>query len=152
MTFTMPALARSLADCLSPELPGASFYADPNQQGTRTPALFLRQTFAKISPQPGGLVLRELGLDLVYLDRCYSVDEESRLQAAADVMDRQLETFPYAAEDGKKPVQIRPYDRHWEIADSALHYKFKLRLRLTRAEDAALMRSIQELNMEADHA
>ena len=26
MTFTMSALARSLADCLSPELPGASFY------------------------------------------------------------------------------------------------------------------------------
>ena len=76
MTFTMSALARSLADCLSPELPGASFYADPNQQGTRSPALFLRQTTAKISPQPGGAFLRRLGLDLVYLDRFYTVREE----------------------------------------------------------------------------
>lgn len=38
MTFTMSALARSLADCLSPELPGASFYADPNQRGSGSPA------------------------------------------------------------------------------------------------------------------
>lgn len=148
MIFTMPALARSLADYLSPELPGASFYADPNQQGTRSPALFLRQTFAKISPQPGGMLLRRLGLDLVYLDRFYTVREESRLQVAADVMDQLLETFPYSADRGGAAVCLRTYDRRWDIADSALHYKFELRLRLTLAEDAALMRSIQELNME----
>ena len=148
MIFTMPALSRSLADYLSPELPGASFYADPNQQGTRSPALFLRQTFAKISPQPSGLFLRKLGLDLVYLDRFYTVREESRLQAAADVMDQMLETFPYAVEGGGPAIRLRTYDRHWDITDSTLHYKFELRLRLTRAEDAALMQSIQELNME----
>jgi len=148
MIFTMPALSRSLAGYLAPELPGASFHADPRQQGTKTPALFLRQTFAKMSPQLGGMVLRELGLDLVYLDRCFTVDEESRLQAAADVMDRLLETFPYSAGEGEKPVRLRTYDRHWEIADSRLHYKFELRLRLTQAEDAALMQSIQALNME----
>ena len=148
MIFTMPALARSLADYLAPQLPGASFYADPNQQGTKSPALFLRQTFAKISSQPGGLFLRKLGLDLVYLDRFYTVREETRLQAAADVMDQMLEVFPYSAEKGGPVDFIRTYDRHWEITDSTLHYKFELRLRLTRAEDTALMQSIQELNME----
>ena len=51
---------------------------------------------------------------------------------------------------GEEPVLLRTYDRSWEITDSALHYKFQLRLRLTAAEDAALMRSIQELNMEVD--
>ena len=148
MIFTMPALSRSLANYLTPQLPGVSFYADPNQQGTKSPALFIRQTFAKIAPQTGGLVLRRLGLDLVYLDRFYTVDMESRLQAAADVMDQQLEIFPYSAEDGGAAEFIRTYDRHWEITDSTLHYKFELRLRLTKAEDTALMQSIQELNME----
>ena len=95
-----------------------------------------------------GLFLRRLGLDLVYLDRFYTVREESRLQAAADVMDQMLETFPYAAEKDSAAVRLRTYDRHWDITDSTLHYKFELRLRLTRAEDTALMRSIQELNME----
>lgn len=148
MIFTMPALARSLADYLAPQLPDVSFYADPNQQGTKSPALFLRQTFAKISPQPSGLFLRRLGLDLVYLDRFYTVKDESRLQAAADVMDQQLEIFPYSVEQDSEAVNIRTYDRRWEITDSTLHYKFELRLRLTPVEDTALMRSIQELNME----
>ena len=148
MIFTMPALSLSLANYLSPELPGASIHADPKQQGTKSPALFLRQTHAKISPQPGGLFLRRLGLDLVYLNRFYTVEEESRLQAAADVMDLMLETFPYSAEAGVETVRIRTYDRHWEITDSTLHYKFNLRLRLSKAEDAVLMQSIQELNME----
>lgn len=150
MIFTMPALSISLANYLAPELPGASFFADPNQQGTRSPSLFLRQTHAKISPQPSGLFLRRLGLDLVYLDRFYTIKEESRLQAAADVMDLMLETFPYSAKSGGKMVHIRTYDRHWEITDSALHYKFELRLRLSKAEDAVLMQSIQELNMEGN--
>ncbi|MDE7261885.1 MAG: hypothetical protein K2N78_07510 [Oscillospiraceae bacterium] len=148
MIFTMPSLGLSLANYLKPELPGVRFFSDPNQQGTATPALFLRQTFAKISPQPGGLFLRKLGLDLVYLVRFYDTREDTRLQAAADVMDQMLDTFPYASEEGEKPVRLRAYGRHWEITDSTLHYKFELRLRLTKAEDAALMRSIQELNME----
>ncbi|MDE7053662.1 MAG: hypothetical protein K2O84_02450 [Oscillospiraceae bacterium] len=148
MIFTMPDLSRSLADHLAPVLPGASFYADPNQQGTRSPALFLRQIFAKISPQPSGLLLRRLGLDLVYQDRFYTVREESRLQMAADVMDQMLETFPYSMEKAGAAVLLRAYDRRWDITDSTLHYKFELRLRLTQAEDAALMQSIQALNME----
>ena len=148
MIFTFPALARSLADHLAPDLPGVRFFADPAQQGARPPMLFLRQTSGRMAPQPGGCVLRRLGLDLVYLERHNTVDGESRLQAAADVMDQQLETLPYRSVDGEKPVLLRTHDRSWEIADSALHYKFQLRLRLTRAEDAALMQSIQALNME----
>lgn len=147
MTFTLPALARSLADYLAPDLPGVSYYADPNQQRTRLPALFLRQTNARISKQMGDRLLRRLGLDLVYLERLNIPEGDSRLQAAADVMDQRLETFPYRGGEGERSALLRAYDRHWEIADSTLHYKFELRLWLTYQEDAALMRSIQELNM-----
>lgn len=142
MSFTMDALARSLADYLAPHLPGAAFYKDPNQQGTKQPALFLRQTNARLSKRVGERFLRRLGLDLVYLVQPNVVDVESRLQMAADVMDEYLETFPYQG------AQLRTYERHWEITDSALHYKFDLRLLLTRVEDGVLMQSIQALNME----
>ena len=97
MTFTMPALSRSLADYLAPSLPDVSFYADPNQQGTASRALFLRQTNARITSQVGGRFLRRLGLDLVYLEQLNSVDAETRLQAAADVLDQRMETFPYSS-------------------------------------------------------
>lgn len=147
MTFTMPALSRSLADYLAPSLPDVSFYADPNQQGTASRALFLRQTNARITKQVGGRFLRRLGLDLVYLEQLNSVDAETRLQAAADVLDQRLETFPYSSGE-EKAVLLRTYERNWEISDSTLHYKFDLQLWLTYEEDAALMMSIQELNME----
>jgi len=147
MTFTMPALSRSLADYLAPSLPDVSFYADPNQQGTASRALFLRQTNARITSQTGGRFLRRLGLDLVYLEQLNSVDAETRLQAAADVLDQRMETFPYSSGE-EKAVLLRTYERHWEIMDSTLHYKFDLQLWLTYQEDAALMMSIEELNME----
>ena len=146
MTFTMPALSRSLADYLAPSLPDVSFYADPNQQGTASRALFLRQTNARITSQVGGRFLRRLGLDLVYLEQLNSVDAETRLQAAADVLDQRMETFPYSSKE-EKAVLLRTYERHWEIMDSTLHYKFDLQLWLTYQEDAALMQSIEELNM-----
>ena len=60
MTFTMPALSRSLAEYLAPSLPDVTFYADPNQQGTASRALFLRQTNARITSQVGGRFLRRL--------------------------------------------------------------------------------------------
>ena len=147
MTFTMLALSRSLADYLAPSLPDVSFYADPNQQGTASRALFLRQTNARITSQVGGRFLRRLGLDLVYLEQLNSVDAETRLQAAADVLDQRMETFPYSSGE-EKAVLLRTYERHWEIMDSTLHYKFDLQLWLTYQEDAALMMSIEELNME----
>lgn len=147
MTFTMPALSRSLAEYLAPSLPDVTFYADPNQQGTASRALFLRQTNARITSQTGGRFLRRLGLDLVYLEQLNSVDAETRLQAAADVLDQRMETFPYSSGE-EKAVLLRTYERHWEIMDSTLHYKFDLQLWLTYQEDAALMMSIEELNME----
>lgn len=147
MIFTMPALARSLADYLAPSLPDVSFYADPSQQGTASRALFLRQTNARLTKQMGGRFLRRLGLDLMYLEDFNTVDGDSRLQAAADVLDQRLDTFPYSS-GGEKPELLRTYERRWEITDSTLHYKFDLQLWLTYKEDAVLMQSIQELNME----
>ena len=80
MIFTFPALSRSLADCLAPDLPGVRFFAGPTQQGAKPPMLFLRQTHASISPQTGDRFLRKLGLDLVYLEQFNRLGADSRLQ------------------------------------------------------------------------
>ena len=54
MTVTMQGLTRSLADYLAPALPSVTFYDNPNQQGTKLPALFLQRTKAKITKKLGG--------------------------------------------------------------------------------------------------
>ncbi len=143
MTFTMQALTHSLADYLAPALPGVTFYDNPNQQGTQTPAIFLQRTRAKITKRLGGRFLRQLGLDLVCLADYNVSDMDDQYTAVADVLDELLDTFPYrGGEDGESAL-LRTYERNWYIQDDALHYKFDLKLWVSRGEDEALMRSIQ---------
>ena len=78
MKFTMRGLTRSLAGCLAPHLPNAAFYDNPNQQGTKLPAMFLQRTRAKITMKMGGRFLRRLGLDLVYLVDYNQVDMDDQ--------------------------------------------------------------------------
>ena len=145
MTFTINTLSAAIVEHLSPLLPDAAMYENPIQQGADIPALFLQQTNARIAKKMGNRFLRRLGLDLIYLVQPNSLNIHTSLQAAADVMDENMELFPYNG------VLLRTYDRHWEIAGDELHYKFQLKLWLSKEEDTALMESIQELNMEENH-
>lgn len=111
MTFTMQALTHSLADYLAPAMPGFTFYDNPNQQGTKTPAMFFRRTRAKITKRLGGRFLRQLGLDLVCLVEYDLPDMEDQYTAAADVLDERLDTFPYSSGEGGESVLLR---RLWE--------------------------------------
>jgi len=146
MTFTMTALAKSLAEYLAPSLPDVMFCGGPNQQGTTPPVMFLQVISAKLESHIGDRVLRKLELDLVYLENFNLTDTESRVLSAAETLDELLETFPYR-NDGET-VLLRTFGRKWNVTADILHYKFGLRLRLARQDDAALMESIQELRME----
>ena len=121
MTFTIQTVARSLADYLSPVLPGVTFYEDPNQQGSEMPCAFLQQRYAYIELRPGRRWLRRIGLDLTCLED----------------LDLVLETFPYS--DGQERALLRTYEREWRIDADALHYKFELQVFVSRPEVQALM-------------
>lgn len=144
MTVTMQGLTRSLADYLAPALPGVTFYDNPNQQGTRLPALFLQRAKANITKKLGGRFLRQLGVDVVCLVDYNVVDMEDQYTHVADVLDEMLDTFPYGGEG----ALLRTYGRNWYIRDDALHYKFDLKLWVSREEDAVLMQSIQAYTEE----
>ncbi len=148
MKFTMRGLTRSLAGCLAPHLPNAAFYDNPNQQGTRLPAMFLQRTRAKITMKMGGRFLRRLGLDLVYLVDYNQVDMDDQYTRAADILDERLETFPYSDGEGGQSAILRTHERSWSIQDDALHYKFDLNIWVSPEEDAVLMGSIQSYNEE----
>lgn len=147
MTFTMLALSRSLADYLAPSLPNVSFYADPNQQGTASRALFLRQTNARITSQVGGRFLRRLGLDLVCVLDFHGLSMDDRYTKIADILDEMMEVFPYIGGEGS-PAFLRTYERRWDIVDDVLHYKFDLKVWVSREEDAVLMQSIESYTEE----
>lgn len=144
----MQGLTRSLADCLAPSLPGVTFYDDPNQQGTKLPAMFLQRTRANIDLKMGGRFLRRLGLDLVYLVDYNQVDMDDQYTRAADILDERLETFPYSDGEGGQSVLLRTHERSWSLQDDALHYKFDLKIWVTPKEDEVLMGAIQSYTEE----
>lgn len=148
MIFTMQALTRSIAGYLAPDLPGVTFYDNPNQQGTKMPSMFLQRTRAKIAVKMGGRFLRQLGLDLVCLVDYNQVDMDDQYTRVAETLDELMETFPYSSEEDGKSILLRTYERNWSIQNDALHYKFDLKLWVSRSEDAALMRSIQAYHEE----
>lgn len=148
MIFTMRGLTRSLAGCLAPYLPDVTFYDNPNQQGTKLPAMFLQRTRANIALKVGGRFLRKLGLDLVYLVDYSQVDMDDQYTRAADVLDERLETFPYSDGEGRESAILRTCERSWSIQDDALHYKFDLKIWVSPEEDEVLMGSIQSYNEE----
>lgn len=146
MKFSVANVAKSLGDYLAPVLPGVNFYEDPNQQKSETPCAFLQQRYAHMEKHTGGRWLRRIGLDLTYLEDYNLVDLQRRYQKAAEALDLVLETFPYT--DGAASALLRAYDREWRIDADALHYKFELRVTVSIPEDAELMQTIQELDME----
>lgn len=124
MVFSLELLTLSLANHLSPFFRQASFYADPNQQSTKTPCFFVQQRFASIEDKIGGRFLRKIGVDLVYLLDYNLPDMQRQYQNAADTLDEVLDLFLYS--DGVESAWMRPEKRNWTISLDELHYKFDI--------------------------
>lgn len=137
MIFSLNFLTKSLADFLSTAFPSASFYVDPNQQGTKTPCFFVQQRFAQAEDKIGGMALRKIGCDLVYLLDYNLPDLQRQYQTAADTLDEYLDVFTYS--DGESTTLLRCENRSWTIQVDELHYKFDLHVWCKRAEKIPLM-------------
>lgn len=142
MTFTVARVAQSLADYLAPSFQGVAFYEDPNQQGTSCPCFFLQQRYSYINLAAGGRRQRIIGLDLTYLEQYNLPDLQQKYQAAAEILDLSMDTFPYS--DGENSVVLRAYDREWRIDEDALHYKFELRVWIVPDEERNPMEQLDE--------
>ena len=134
MNFTISTIAQSLAAYLSPSFAGVTFYEDPNQQGTQTPCMFLQQRYAYTKLRQNGRWLRQIGLDLTYLVDYNLPNMQQLYQAAAEALDRVMETFPYTDGTSEGTTLLRTYNREWRIDLDAMHYKFELQVWVEQPE------------------
>lgn len=135
MNFTISTISQSLADYLAPYFPGVAFYEDPNQQGTKTPCMFLQQRYSHTNIKQGGRFLRRIGLDLTYLVDYNLPDMQQRYEAATETLDYVMETFPYKDETTAEGTLLRTHDRNWRIDLDAMHYLFELKVWVTMPEE-----------------
>ena len=142
MNYTVTTIARSLANYLSPVLPGVTFYEDPNQQDSQMPAAFLQQRYSYLERRTGGRWLRRIGLDLTYLEDYNRPDLQQRYQRAGETLDLLMETFPYSDGETAGTILLRAHEREWRIDLDALHYRFELLERVSIPEAVVKMQAM----------
>lgn len=142
MNFTISTLAQSLAAYLAPTLPGVTMYEDPNQQGTEPPCMFLQQRYSYTKLRQNGRFLRQIGMDLTYLEDYNLPNLQELYQQAAEALDQIMETFPYTDGTSEGTTLLRTYDREWQIDLDAMHYKFELQVWVEIPETENLMETM----------
>ena len=144
MIFTLERILDSLAGVLQGRYPDYPVYYSPNQQGTEYPCFFIFFMPSEIKSQPGSRYMRDLGVDIVFVQQRNIVDGNAELLRIAGWLDEALELFPYAC-DGKQ-VMIRMYERQWQNDDGELHYQFHIKQRVWIKKDVNRMGTMEENN------
>ena len=143
MIFTLEHIVNSLAGLLKAEYPEYPVYDSPNQQGTRFPCFFIFFMPSTVDSHVGDRFLRDLGIDIVFVQQRNLVNGNVRIHAIAQYLDETLELFPYS--DGSSdPVMIRTFERQWKNEDMELHYQFHIRQRVALPRENMLMREMEE--------
>lgn len=142
MNFTISTIAQSLAAYLAPILPGVTMYEDPNQQGTEPPCMFLQQRYSNTKLRQNGRFLRQIGLDLTYLEAYNLPNLQELYQQAAEALDQVMETFPYTDGTSEGTTLLRTYEREWRIDLDAMHYKFELQVWVELPQSENLMETM----------
>lgn len=148
MNFTINTIAQSLASYLEPFFKGVTFYQNPNQQGTSLPCLFLQQRYSYTEKETGGFFLRRIGLDLVYLTKMNLPNLQELFQNVAEILDLNMDVFPYSDGSSETTTLIRTYNREWRIELNTLHYKFEIQERVNIPKDFIKMQVIEDYNSE----
>ena len=145
MIFTLENIINSLAGVLTARYPDYPVYASPNQQGTDYPCFFIFFMPSKIEKHMNDRFLRDLGVDIVFVQQRNIVNGNAEIQAIAEYLDGTLELFDYVDSSGRT-AKIRTFERQWQTEDDEMHYQFHIRQRVSVPRNNELMQIMEENN------
>ena len=99
-----------------------------------------------IEGQIGGRFIRDLGVDIVFVQQRNIINGNAEIHSVAEYLDENLELLSYTDGNGETAL-IRTYEREWQTEDDELHYKFHIRQRVAVPKETVWMQV-----MEEDHA
>ena len=146
MKFTLMRVLDSLAGVLKKGYPEYPVYIEPGIQETELPCFFLFLMPSEISGETGGRYLRDLGIDIVFVQQRNIQDGNRGMLSAAEYLDRALDCFPYTDGSGDTAL-IHTFERNWKTEDQVLHYQFHIRTRILVKETENLMQEMEENNV-----
>ena len=142
MIFALDHIIDSLAGVLTARYPNYPVYDSPNPQGTEPPWFFVFFMPSTIEGQVGGRFLRDLGVDIVFVQERNIINANAEILQIADYLDTALELFPYS-DGGGETVWIRTHERQWQTEDGELHYQFHIKERAKLPEQENTMQEME---------
>ena len=136
MIFSLELIIKSIASQLEGEF-GVPVYASATQQGAEYPCFFIFLMTGRIRDQIDRACLRDIGIDVVYVQARNAVNADLELLQIGDRLDQLLDMISYT--DGTETVPLHTHDREQSIEDQELHYKLYIRQRVSIPELYPLM-------------
>lgn len=130
MTYTVRGLINSIASQLVGAFPDVPVYDSPTQQGTKYPCFFVFLMPSEITDQIDGRDKRDTAFDIVYVQARNTPNAYAQIHGVADDLDVLMDTVEYTA-DGET-VPLHTHEREWSIDDQELHYKMRIKQRVSK--------------------
>lgn len=140
-SFTIEDIMRAVATHIKTGYPDLRVYAGENQQGTEIPCFFISLMTPQITPETGAFYMRDIGLDVVYLQERNVTNSNLTLVSVLEWLDTNMSQIPFG------DSVIWTYERTAEIQDQDLHYKFHVKGRVYLTDPQPPIKEMEELNV-----
>ena len=147
MNFTIPKIIDSIAGQLTALYPNVPVYDSPSYN-TSYPCFYVFVTVPNIKDEIDGAEMRDIGLDVVYVQQRNIPAQNAELMDVLETLDEGFDMLTYV--DGNESTPLHTHDRNGNIEDQELHYKFSIRQRVSREEIHHYMAEMEELNVEIE--
>ena len=146
MTFTIPNIINGIGSLLEEKYPQYPVHDSPNRQGSSFPCFFIFLMPSTSEDEVGSRYLRDLGIDIVFVQERNVVDQNAQIYEIAEFLDESLDMLLYSDGSGQTAL-IHTFERQWQIEDQELHYQFHIRQRVKLPEARNPMTEMEENNV-----
>lgn len=132
MIYSIEYLIQSVAGALRSAFPGVDIHDSPTQQKSGYSCFYIFLRPSDIRDQLSARDMRNISLDVVYVQERNVPDANEELYRVADTLDEILDTVPYSDGSGEDPVPLHTHERDYSIEDQELHYRLRISQRVSR--------------------
>ena len=132
MIYTINNLVQSVAGVLAASFPGVPVHDSPTQQKSGYPCFYIFLRPSDIRDQLSARDMRNISLDVVYVQERNAPDANAELYSVAETLDELLDVVPYSDGSGEDPVPLHTHERDYSIEDQELHYRLRISQRVLK--------------------
>lgn len=145
MTFTFANLIDSVAGQLRSIFGDIPVYDSPTYN-TEYPCFYVFLVNPQISDGVDGTYIRNTMLDIVYIQERDKSAQNEELINVLESLDEHMDMINYS--DGEDTALLHTYERNGTIEDQELHYKLRIKQRMSVDKEHIYMNEMEEENAE----